>query len=100
MNEIQKREDSLFERISVLIEKARKRVVTTVNIAEVYTKYSIGQYIVEDEENLQISKFECEYRATRRAEMTKYLLVHGCSEVKWKFPEETGFYQPIVIAKK
>ena len=50
MSEIQKREDILFERISALIEEARKRVVTTVNIAEVYTKYSIGQYIVEDEQ--------------------------------------------------
>lgn len=50
MNEIQRREDSLFERISALIEDARKRIVTTVNIAEVYTKYSIGQYIVEDEQ--------------------------------------------------
>lgn len=50
MNEIQKREDSLFERISALIEEARKRVVTTVNIAEVYTKYHIGQYIVEYEQ--------------------------------------------------
>ena len=50
MNDIQKREDTLFERISALIEEARKRVVTTVNIAEVYTKYSIGQYIVEDEQ--------------------------------------------------
>ena len=56
MNDIQKREDSLFERISALIEEARKRVVTTVNIAEVYTKYGIGQYIVEDEQ-------QGEYRA-------------------------------------
>ena len=50
MNEIQKREDTLFERISALIEEARKRVVTAVNVAEVYTKYGIGQYIVEDEQ--------------------------------------------------
>ena len=42
--------DALFERISELIEQARRRVVTTANIAEVYTKYSIGQYIVEDEQ--------------------------------------------------
>lgn len=56
MNEINKREESLFERISALIEEARKKVVTTVNIAEVYTKYSIGQYIVEDEQ-------QGEYRA-------------------------------------
>lgn len=50
MSEIQKREDTLFERISALIEEARKRVVTAVNVAEVYTKYGIGQYIVEDEQ--------------------------------------------------
>ena len=50
MNEIQKREDTLFERISALIDEARKRVVTAVNVAEVYTKYGIGQYIVEDEQ--------------------------------------------------
>ena len=56
MNDIQKREDSLFERISALIDEARQRVVTTVNIAEVYTKYGIGQYIVEDEQ-------QGEYRA-------------------------------------
>jgi len=42
--------DALFERISALIEQARQRVVTTINIAEVYTKYSIGEYIVEDEQ--------------------------------------------------
>ena len=33
-----------------MIEEACKRVVTAVNVAEVYTKYSIGQYIVEDEQ--------------------------------------------------
>ena len=35
--------------------------------------YKLTQYIVEDEETLQISKFECEYRATRREEMIKLL---------------------------
>ena len=51
-NEIQEtaRMDALFERISDLIEQARRRVMTSVNIAEVYTKYSIGQYIVEEEQ--------------------------------------------------
>lgn len=62
--------------------------------------YRLTQYIIDDEETLQASKFECEYRATRREEMTKLLLSYGCSEVVWKFPDETGFYQPIVVAKK
>lgn len=62
--------------------------------------YRLIQYIIDDEETIQISKFECEYRATRRAEMTDLLVSNGCSNVVWKFPEETGFYQPIVIANK
>ncbi|MBR5291786.1 MAG: class I SAM-dependent methyltransferase [Clostridia bacterium] len=62
--------------------------------------YRLTQYIIEDEENLNISKFECEYRATRREELTELLISNGCGRVEWKFPEETGFYQPIVIARK
>ncbi len=62
--------------------------------------YKLTQYIIDDEQNLQIGKFTCEYRATRRDELTNLLLSCGCTEVVWKFPENTGFYQPIVIAKK
>ena len=62
--------------------------------------YKLTQYIIDDEENLQVSKFECEYKATRRAEMTELLHAYGCSNVEWKFPDEIGFYQPIVVARK
>ena len=62
--------------------------------------YRLIQYIIDDGDILKIRKFECEYRATRREEMTDLLLSNGCSKVVWKFPEETGFYQPIVIAGK
>lgn len=62
--------------------------------------YKFIQYIIDDEGEPQISKFECEYRATRRKEMTDLLLANGCKEVLWEMPEETGFYQPIVVAKK
>ena len=50
MNELQKREDTLFERISTLIDLAHKRVKTTIDTTMVYTYYYIGQYIVEDEQ--------------------------------------------------
>ena len=62
--------------------------------------YQLTQYIIDDEDNLQISKFVCEYRATRREEMTNLLLSSDCREVVWKFPEGTGYYQPIVVARK
>lgn len=62
--------------------------------------YKLTQYIIEDEASLQVHKFECEYRAVYREEMTNLFVEAGCSKVQWMFPEETGFYQPIVIAKK
>ena len=51
MNDIQKRENALFEHISNLIETSRKQVKTAINTAMVYTYYGIGKYIVEDEQD-------------------------------------------------
>lgn len=62
--------------------------------------YRLVQYIIEDNENLGISKFECEYRAVRREELTKLLMAGGCKSVEWKFSEQTGFYQPVMVAGK
>lgn len=62
--------------------------------------YKLIQYIIDDQGALEVSKFVCEYRATRREELTKLLLEAGCREVQWKLPEETDFYQPIVVARK
>lgn len=63
-------------------------------------RYRLTQYIIDDQGALEVSKFVCEYRATRREELTRLLLEAGCREVQWKFPEETDFYQPIVVARK
>lgn len=50
LTNIDNKATALFEKVSELIEQARKHVAKTVNIAEVYTKYHIGQYIVEEEQ--------------------------------------------------
>ena len=42
--------DALFEKVSVLIEQARHCVATSVNIAEVKTRYEVGRFIYEDEQ--------------------------------------------------
>lgn len=42
--------DALFERISALIEQARNVVVCTAKAAEVKTRYEVGRYIFEDEQ--------------------------------------------------
>jgi len=62
--------------------------------------YRLTQYIIEDETSLSIGKYVCEYRAARRGELSQLLRSNGCREVSWKYPEETGFYQPIVVARK
>ena len=59
MEQIQKID--LGEKIEHLIEEARKRTVTAVNTAMVYTYYEIGRMIVEDE---QQGEQRAEYGAT------------------------------------
>ena len=40
----------LFEKIASVIEEARRRASTAINLSEVYAKFNIGRYIVEDEQ--------------------------------------------------
>jgi len=47
--------------------------------------------MIDDEESVSVTKFECEYRATQRKEITELLTDSGCREVIWKFPKETDF---------
>ena len=64
--------------------------------------YELTQYIIEDENGAEVktSKFSCEYRAVTREELTRLFINGGCKKVDWLFPEETGFYQPIIVASK
>ena len=45
------RVDNLYEKIANVIDQAHQMIVTTVNTAEVYSKYKIGRYIIEDEQD-------------------------------------------------
>ena len=45
------RVDELYNKIATVIDKARQMIVTTVNTAEVYSKFEIGRYIIEDEQD-------------------------------------------------
>ena len=42
--------NDLFLKVVDLVTQARERVATAINIAEVFTKFHIGQYIVEYEQ--------------------------------------------------
>ena len=62
--------------------------------------YRFIQYVIRDEDSMQVSRFESEYRATKREEITELLHKYGCASVVWRMPEQTGFYQPVVLARK
>lgn len=38
------------------------------------------------------------YRAVLREEITGILASRGFTKIRWLFPAESGFYQPVVIA--
>jgi predicted nuclease of restriction endonuclease-like (RecB) superfamily len=42
--------NALFEKIAILIERSRRFVANSVNMAEVRTRYEVGRYIYEDEQ--------------------------------------------------
>ncbi|MDD7725656.1 MAG: PDDEXK nuclease domain-containing protein [Bacteroidales bacterium] len=62
--------NDLFLKVVDLVTQARERVVTTVNIAEVYTKFHIGRYIVEYE---QKGETRAEYGKAVLKELSKRL---------------------------
>ena len=47
---IDQQANELFDKISILIKNVRSQISTTVNIAEVYAKFEIGKYIIENEQ--------------------------------------------------
>lgn len=70
--------NDLFLKVVNLVTQARERVATAVNIAEVYTKFHIGQYIVEYE---QKGETRAEYGKAVLKELSKRLtdrLGDGC----------------------
>lgn len=67
-------EQSLANRIEMLIAEARKQVITTVNTTMVYTYYEIGRMIVEDEQ-----------QGERRAEYGKAVLKELSMRLTLKF---------------
>ena len=55
--ETTQRIDALFERISSLIDQARTYAISAVKIAEVKTRYEVGHYIFEDEQQGERAKY-------------------------------------------
>jgi SAM-dependent methyltransferase len=63
-------------------------------------RYTLHLYITTQEASGWVSRrFVSEYYCILRGELTAILRGAGFSEVRWIMPEQSGFYQPIVLAR-
>jgi 2-polyprenyl-3-methyl-5-hydroxy-6-metoxy-1,4-benzoquinol methylase len=63
--------------------------------------YKIHHFIVRQiTGNWQTHQCSTQYRALLREELSLILRDAGFSDINWQMPEESGYYQPIVVARK
>jgi len=63
--------------------------------------YTVNQFMIQDINNRWETKhFSANYRALKRHELSTILISCGFTDVRWHMPEESGFYQPMVTARK
>lgn len=97
-NEITKTSDNvedLFNKVSGLIEQARSYVKTSVNTAEVYTKYYVGKYIVEYEQNGNV---HAQYGKQVLQELSKSLTARF--GMGWSYPNLRNIRQFYIVYAK
>ena len=62
--------------------------------------YAVHQYFVREAGGeYRTSHHVSRFRALRRAELDEALAAAGFSDVRWHFPADSGFYQPVVTAR-
>ena len=67
---VKTRKSSLADRIITLVEEAKRKVVSAVNVALVYTYYEVGRMIVEEEQG---GKKRAQYGKAQLQELSKKL---------------------------
>jgi glycine/sarcosine N-methyltransferase len=62
--------------------------------------YKVNLYILcEIDPGWETKSFVTTYRAWRKDEISVLMARAGFDQVRWLFPQETGYYQPVVIAR-
>lgn len=65
------------------------------------TRYTLHLYITKQSGQVWITHhFVSEYRCLLRDELSAALQSNGFREVRWLMPAESGFYQPVVLARR
>ncbi|UWZ82013.1 class I SAM-dependent methyltransferase [Occallatibacter riparius] len=64
-------------------------------------RYRVHMYITEKNGGAwRLHHFVGEYRAVLRNEVRDTLAEAGFDQIRWLMPEESGFYQPLLVARK
>jgi glycine/sarcosine N-methyltransferase len=63
-------------------------------------QYTVTQFFLVRQGDWQMRHYTTRYRALRRATLSDALQAAGFSAVEWLMPESSGYYQPIVIARR
>ncbi len=63
--------------------------------------YTVHQFLLEQEgRDWATSHYETTYRALKRKTLSELLSQAGFTGIEWLMPEQSGYYQPIVVARK
>lgn len=63
--------------------------------------YDVTQFIVRPNgDNWSLSHTKTTYRALQRQTLSDGLADVGFTDVRWQMPSESGFYQPVVLARR
>lgn len=63
--------------------------------------YEVEQFILQPQgEGWSTKSVRTRYRALKREELSQALITAGFRDVRWHMPETSGFYQPLVTARR
>lgn len=64
-------------------------------------RYTLNQFILDKSgPEWRTHHWTAAYRALRRSELDEVLQAAGFQQIRWQMPEESGYYQPVVTARK
>lgn len=81
-------------------DEGRHILFQTWDWADDLSSYKLNMYFTQHiGDTITTQCFPSEYRALRRDELISVLKQVGFSDITWLMPDESGYYQPIVIAR-
>lgn len=82
-------------------DEGRRIIFQTWDWAEDLSSYRLNMYITQHvADRITTQCFPSEYRALHREQLSDALTQVGLHDIQWLMPDESGFYQPIVTARK